>query len=264
MDLLSPARFWNEAFDRPQSVGVGLSQHNERKSMSKKTMPVWDLVATVIEHSRTTLLYGPPGTGKSFSAHTADLCGRDLYTITLTPDTPAAELRGHYVPRGNAFVWQDGPAIKAWREGGRLVINEIDHAGGDALSFLLNCLDSPETAALTLPTGELVRPHRQFQAVATMNGKPDEDLLPALRDRFPVCIEINEAHPQGLASLPQDLQLAAKGTVVASDPSRRVTLRAWRAFASLRNRIGADAAAVAAFQSRGKDILDALRIAQAG
>jgi hypothetical protein len=60
------------------------------------------------------------------------------------------------------------------------------------------------------------------------------------------------------------LQLAAKGTVVASDPSRRVTLRAWLAFASLRNRIGADAAAAAVFQSRGKDILDALRIAQAG
>jgi len=231
--------------------------------MAKDTLPVWDLVRTVVQHSRTTLLYGPPGTGKSFAAHTADLGGRTLYSVTLTPDTPAAELRGHYVPVGNEFKWQDGPAIRAWREGGRLVINEIDHAGGDALSFLLNCLDSPETACLTLPTGEMVRPHHGFQAVATMNGNPDQDLPAALRDRFPVCIETNEAHPAGIASLPQDLQAAATGSVVASDPARRVTLRAWLAFAGLRDRIGPEAAAQAIFQARAKDVLDALRIAAA-
>jgi len=232
--------------------------------MSKKTMPIWDLVEKVITTSRTTLLYGLPGTGKSFAAHSADLDGRSLYSVTLTPDSPAAELRGHYVPQGNQFVWQDGPAIRAWREGGRLVINEIDHAGGDALSFLLNCLDSPQTACLTLPTGEMVRPQEGYQAVATMNGNPDHDLPAPLRDRFPVCIEINEAHPQGIATLPQDLQAAAKGSVVATDPARRLTLRTWLAFADLRTRIGADAAAQAVFNSRAADVLDALKIAHAG
>ena len=230
--------------------------------MSKKPhLPVWDLVASVVQHSRSTLLYGPPSTGKSFAAHTADLEGRPLYSITLTPDTPAAELRGHYVPAGNEFRWQDGPAIRAWREGGRLVINEIDHAGGDALSFLLNCLDTPETACLSLPTGEMVRPHERFQAVATMNGNPDEDLSPAIRDRFPVAVEITEAHPQGIARLPRDLQAAARGTVLTSDPARRVTLRAWLAFAHLRSSIGDQAAAQAVFQTRAGDVLDALKIA---
>ena len=223
--------------------------------MPKKTsLPVWDLVASVIQNSRSTLLYGPPGTGKSHAAHTADLDGRPLFSITLTPDTPAAELRGHYVPVGDEFRWQDGPAIRAWREGGRLVINEIDHAGGDALSF-------PQTACLTLPTGELVRPADGFQAVATMNGDPDEDLPAALRDRFPVAIEVKEAHPAGIAQLPHDLRAAAKGSVVATDPARRLTLRAWLAFASLRASIGAEAAAQAVFRSRAEDVLDALRIA---
>lgn len=227
----------------------------------KTTLPVWDLVASVIQHSRSTLLFGPPGTGKSHAAHTADLDGRPLFTVTMTPDTPSAELRGHYVPVGNEFRWQDGPAIRAWREGGRLVINEIDHAGGDSLSFLLACLDSPETACLTLPTGELVRPVPGFQAVATMNGNPDDELPPALRDRFPVAIEVTEAHPAGIGQLPQDLQAAAMGSVVASDPARRLTLRAWLAFASLRAQIGAEAAAQAVFRSRAGDVLDALRIA---
>lgn len=220
----------------------------------------WDLVETVIGCCRTLLLYGPSGTGKTFAAH-ADAGVRKLFSVTLTPDTPAAELRGHYVPVGSEFKWQDGPAIRAWREGGRLVINEIDHAGGDALSFLLNCLDSPETACLTLPTGEMVRPNPGFQAIATMNGNPDQDLPDALRDRFPVRVEIQEAHPAGIACLPQDLQAAAKGSVCAADPSRRVTLRAWLAFASLRNRLGPEVAAKAVFQGRGNDVLDALKIA---
>ena len=228
-----------------------------------KALSSWDLVEQVAEHCRTLLLYGPPGTGKTFAAH-SNLADRTLYTITLTPDSPAAELRGFYVPVGNEFKWQDGPAIKAWRLGGRLVLNEIDLAGGDALSFLLNALDSSETACLTLPTGEMVRPHPRFQCVATMNGNPSEDLPPALRDRFPVCVEINDAHPQGLASLPQDLQTAARGTVLAKDPSRRVTLRSWLAFASLRERVGPDAAAAAVFQARWKDIIDSLQIASAG
>jgi len=222
----------------------------------------WDLVDSVITHSRTALLYGLPGTGKTHAAHNAPLDGRPLYSVTLTPDTPAAELRGFYVPNGSEFVWQDGPAIRAWRTGGRLVLNEIDHAGGDALSFLLNCLDSQETACLTLPTGEMVKPHPQFQAVATMNGSPD-DLPLALRDRFPVAIPIAEAHPAAIGALPQDLQNAAKGTVVASDPARRLTLRSWLAFASLRTAIGDEAAAQAVFNSRATDVLDALRIAQA-
>jgi len=223
---------------------------------------VWDLINKVIPQSRVTLLYGPPGTGKSFAAQNADLGGRQLFSVTMTPETPSAELRGHYVPQGNQFVWQDGPAIRAWRNGGRLVVNEIDHAGGDALSFLLNCLDSPETACVTLPTGEMVRPHPEFTAVATMNGSP-EDLPLALRDRFPVAIEIAQAHPQGIAHLPHDLQKAAKGSCLASDSARRLTLRAWTAFASLRAKIGSEAAAQAVFANRAADILAARKMAQA-
>jgi len=220
---------------------------------------VWDLINKVIPQSRVTLLYGNPGTGKSFAAHNADLAGRQLFSLTMTPETPAAELRGHYIPMGSQFVWQDGPAIKAWRFGGRLVINEIDNSGGDALSFLLSCLDSPETACLTLPTGEMVKPHPQFQAVATMNGDPD-DLPSALRDRFPVTIEVDAVHPSAVESLPHDLRNAALGSALA-DSDRRVSIRAWQCFASLRTSIGDAAAAQAIFASRAKDVLDVLKMA---
>jgi MoxR-like ATPase len=233
---------------------------------TKRTGDVWKIVDSAISVARTLLLYGPPGTGKSYAAHGAALNGRDLYTITLTQDTPAAELRGHLWPvggdKGTEFRWKDGPAIEAWRKGGRLVINEIDHAGGDCLSFLLNILDSEETAAITLPTGETLRPHPDFQAIGTMNGDPDTDLPPALRDRFPAAIEIVEPHPNGIAALPVDLRDAARGSVCATHAERRVTLRAWLAFARYREMMGVEHAAFAVFGGRATDILNSLKIAE--
>lgn len=229
---------------------------------TKSKVDVWGMVDKVLGVARTALLYGPPGTGKSYAAHSA-ADGKAVYSITLTPDTPAAELRGHYVPVGGAFEWRDGPALRAWREGARLVINEIDHAGGDAVSFLLNCLDSAATARLTLPTGETVRPADGFQAVATMNGSPEHDLLPALRDRFPVAVEIEEPHPAAIASLPSDLQAAARGTVCAKEPERRITLRAWLAYADYRKSCGDELAALAVFGAdRYLDVLASLAIAK--
>lgn len=228
-------------------------------SNKSKFREPWQLVKAVADHARTLLLYGPPGTGKSFAAHGDG--SRPVYSVTLTPDTPAAELRGHYVPVGGEFVWRDGPCTRAWREGARLVINEIDHAGGDALSYLLNCLDSSATARITLPSGETVRPADGFQCVATMNGKPDEDLPEALRDRFPVRVEITEPHPAGVDSLPPDLREAARATVCSPDPERRITLRAWLDFAKLRALAGEEAAAYAVFRHRAEDVMQSFKIA---
>lgn len=224
--------------------------------------PTWELVEKVISHSRCTLLYGPPSTGKSYCAHTVGLGGRKLYSVTLTEETPMAEIRGFFAPQGKKFQWNDGAGIRAWREGARLVLNEIDHAGADCLSFLLNLLDSPETATLTLPNGESLRPHPTFSIVATMNGRP-EDLPEALQDRFPVSLEIKTVHPEGIKSLPEDLQQAASGSGTA-EPCRRISLRSWKCFADLRGQIGDEAAAQAVFNSRAGDVLDGLKIAAGG
>lgn len=217
----------------------------------------WEVAESVCRCDEgNVLMYGPPGTGKSYAAQRG---GADVLNVTITPDMPAAELRGHYVPRGGEFVWQDGPVIKAMRAGERIVLNEADHAGGDVVSFLLAALDNPESCQVTLPSGETVRPARGFHAVATMNGRP-EDLPVALRDRFVVAIEIPEPHPEALAALPADLQNAARGTVSAAGDDR-ITLRAWLAFARLRGRIPAEHAAAAVFGANWQAVLDSLTVA---
>lgn len=226
------------------------------------TSQTWELVAAVLEHSRAILFHGKPGTGKTYAAQTLGLKeGQPVYAVTMTPETPAAELRGHYVPKGAAFLWQDGPAIRAWREGARLIINEIDLTSGDVMGLLYAIADSKHSAALTLPTGELVKPADGFQIIATTNANPEE-LPEAIRSRFPVTMEIDEANPIAIQQLPPDLQAAASGSCLCDEPNRRISLRAWLEYANLREKIGGIKAASAIFGKRANEIRTALEMAE--
>src|SRR3990167_7127239 len=156
----------------------------------------WDDAEIALGSGAATLLWGPPGTGKSWAARLIG-SARESYSITLTPDTPAAELRGHYiVGSSGAFEWHDGPATAAWRSGCRLSVDEIGEATGDALTHLYTVADDPDVAQLTLPSKETIRPKNGFQMVATTNQEPSI-LPPALADRF-LIFEITEPHPNAV------------------------------------------------------------------
>jgi len=205
-----------------------------------------------------TLLYGPPGTGKTTAACKVG-SPASVYNVTLTDETAAAELRGHWMP-GEVWQWMDGPAMRAFRGGARLVLNEIDHASGDALDFCHALLDDPGVAAITLPSGETVSPAPGFSVVATMNGVPS-DLPDAIRDRFAIALEITEPHPAALAALPSAIQDAIRGSVGASDEDQRTSLRAWNAYLDLSRKLGDETAAKAVFRHRAGEVLAALALA---
>jgi len=224
----------------------------------------WQQIEDVVTTRHHVCLSGPPGCGKTYLATVGASAVGAVYSLTLTEETPAAELRGHYVPKGGEFVWHDGPAIRAWREGARVVINEIDKASGDALTFLLALLDDPQVARLTLPTGETVKPRAGFQAVATCNGDPDQTLPPALRDRFAITIIVDEPHPNALTGLEAPLANAVRANFGHSDPARRISVRQAWAFTHLAQAMDdRETAAKAVWGSRGLDILNSLALAGA-
>lgn len=221
----------------------------------------WEIASNAIQHSARTLLYGPPGTGKTHIAIHCDT--QPVYTVTLTEETPDSELRGHYIPSENGFVWQDGPAIKAWREGARLILNEIDKASPQAQQFLNVILDDAATTArLNLPNNEEVRPALGFKVVATMNGEP-LDLPESLRDRFPVKVNIDKIHPEAIAALPADLRDIAIKTSEITDLDRRLSVRSWAAYADLRKHIEADLAGAACFGATWTDLSETLLLVNA-
>lgn len=222
----------------------------------------WQLAYRVLSVTDRAILYGPPGTGKTTLAVEV---ARDLkipfFVQTLTEDTPSQEGRGHYIPKGGEFIWQDGIYIRAWREGGMLILNEINRASEEVRSILYAITDKNDGATLTLPTGETVTPHPNFRIIATMNGTPEQELNDALLSRFPVRIHMTELRPEALNTLPPDLRNIAAGTVGHPDLKRRTDVRMWLAFAHIRKSLGIEDAAAACFGQAAQSIIDSLKMA---
>jgi hypothetical protein len=180
----------------------------------------------VMPEIRTFFLYGPPGFGKTYAAYHFGRSRGDVYAVTLTPRRPRPSCAACGLPRGNEFVWHDGPFTAAMREGARLVINEVSHASDDALSILYPVLESERTARLTLPTRRRVRPQPGFQVLCTgQHGA-------ASRCR-PHCAIASTAPSRSTSRTPTHSRCSTSrcaGPALQSaklEPERAIGLRAW-------------------------------------
>jgi hypothetical protein len=73
---------------------------------------------------------------------------------------------------------------------------------------------------------------------------------------------MDRANPHAIEALPSDLQTLAADSLTARDEDRRVSPRAFYAFASLRDRLGPQMAAYAVFGQAAQDLLNALALAR--
>lgn len=210
------------------------------------------------------LLYGVPGTGKTYAGLRYGNVSAGSHRLICTEDMTNLDVTGGFLPSADgSFKWMYGAGLKAWQgdgmTGGRLVVDEIDKAGGDVFATLLSILDSEESAEWAHPeTGQVFRPKPGFSAVMTTNIEDMEDLPSALVDRFPVQIRINEPHPDALEQLSYDLRNIARSLCDAGE--RRISLRAFMTFDQLRKTIGTEDASKIIFKNRAESILDAMKI----
>lgn len=270
-----PARVTAIRYDLGTASSVGVVSTEREVAMTDHTLevaPCWrDLADVLAGGIDRVILFGPPGTGKtfaglSFGAPRSNSTGETLaYRVICNEDMTNADVTGHLKPvSATEWEWNEGALLRAWKgdgtQGGRVVLDEIDRASGDVLSTLLAMTDSPESASFTNPiTKKIERPLEGFSVVMTTNLERMSDLPIALRDRFPVAIRIDRPHPSALERLPLDLRGLAL-ELADAEGDRRVSLRAFFAFAKLRETLGLERSASLVFGDRSSAVLDALKI----
>lgn len=190
------------------------------------------------------------GIGKTFLAQK-----RQGHTIICHDAMQPSEIIGHPWPSGAVWEWKDGPAVDAWRQGVPLILNELPEASPDVQNVLLTLLDSVESAQMTLPTGERIRPKKGYVCVATGNNNPEEALSKAFLDRV-ITLHLTKPHPDLIARISAELPELGKLVAQSYDSGQnQISCRKALDFLWMRNDFDAEVAAELCFGKRGQDIL---------
>lgn len=150
------------------------------------------VLATGVQKYSPILLVGETGTGKTSAVKYLAYKRKQGYTrISMHGYSTPDELIGSKSVKDGNTYYEDGVLTHAMRHGHIVVLDEINATPADCM-FILHGLTDDEQA-ITLPNGDVVRPHPDFRFFATMN--PDYEgtktLNRAFMNRFDAVIAVD-------------------------------------------------------------------------
>jgi len=150
----------------------------------------FDILDAALKNKRNVLIEGDTGTGKTslalaFAAHK----GMPFYSVSSSRGVDPTQLFGKYIPDGTGgFVWQDGAVTHMVRNGGVLLINEINFMPEGIASVLFGLFDKRRKIELVDHKSEVIYAHDDLLIVADYNDgyRGTRPLNEALRNRFAI------------------------------------------------------------------------------
>jgi MoxR-like ATPase len=136
------------------------------------------------------LIYGPTGPGKTTAVEAwAAARGLRMATVSGNASMESRQLFGGFIPDGNGgYGWIDGPVTDVVRNGGVLLLDEMNFISPKIYTTLYPLTDGRRSITLLDHMGETIVAHEDLTIFATMN--PDyvgtTPLNFAMRNRFDI------------------------------------------------------------------------------
>lgn len=119
---------------------------------------------------RNLMLIGNAGTGKTASVlQFAARMQIPVWSLGVSGKTRYEHLVGSLQLKDGNTVWQDGPLLSAWRNGGIFLANELTRMDAGEQMRLVDALDKQGRITIG-ETGEVVEKHPVFRFAATGNS----------------------------------------------------------------------------------------------
>ncbi|MFN8370709.1 MAG: CbbQ/NirQ/NorQ/GpvN family protein [Bacteriovoracaceae bacterium] len=139
------------------------------------------------------MIKGPTGCGKSqFVSAMAEHLKRPIIKVSCNEDTTASDLIGRFLIKNMETCWQDGPVVRAVREGAILYLDEVAEAREDVIVVLHSLTDHRREIFIDRLNENLSAPDH-FMCVASFNPgyqRGFKELKPSTRQRF-VSLSLN-------------------------------------------------------------------------
>lgn len=159
-------------------------------------------LAIAVKANMPALLIGEAGTGKTSAVrYLAYKLKQPYVRVNMTGFTSPDELIGSKSAANGSTFYEDGIITAAMKAGAILVLDEINATPPDSVFILHGLLD--EDRQITMPNGDVIKPHPDFRVFATMNPEYEgtKTLNRAFLDRFPIILEMKSLEPTAEAHL---------------------------------------------------------------
>jgi len=160
-----------------------------RKNVNKSGKTDFEMLDIIKAENQNLLIRGHAGSGKTMCviAWSSSRSYR-YYNISSNIGLEPSHLFGMWIPTENAgvFKWQDGPVTDLVRNGGVLLLNEIDFMPERVTTVLFGLLDDRREIQLLENGGEVIKAHPDLVVIGDHNPnyRGSRPMNQAWKDRF--------------------------------------------------------------------------------